>query len=295
MAQKCGYRASPGSKGCALWRSMWDQRGSRGGWPWRGPQLQRPTLRRQHAGAATGSTLLAGGDSTISSMSLLSTKVYQTSRPDRPPATGPPAQRSRQPALLTRTPPGPAKPFGLDAATCSGQTPAWAPCWAQQAASPFSRWFIEAERRGGGGSNSSLSTIVGTGTWRSVDRRTASGQAAHVGTAQAPQSGARDSRASSQATAANGHSLPSHCATPWKRMKRPCSQACRLCAEVRDRWAPDSPAAPVRSGPSGPRPATSRGPRPSIQRQHNAIKRSSHGCQALAGVHPGQGVVWARN
>ena len=38
-------------------------------------------------------------------------------------------------------------------------------------------------------------------------------------------------RLSSQPMAAYGHSQPTHCARPWKRMKRPCSQACRLWAK----------------------------------------------------------------
>ena len=38
-------------------------------------------------------------------------------------------------------------------------------------------------------------------------------------------------RANNHAMTAYGHSQPIHCATPWKRMKRPCSQACKLSAK----------------------------------------------------------------
>ena len=66
-------------------------------------------------------------ESTISSMSCASTYVYQTFS-GYTTATGPPAQRSRHPALLTRTLPTPARPAAL---TCALQRskPAWAWCW----------------------------------------------------------------------------------------------------------------------------------------------------------------------
>ena len=99
-------------------------------------RLQRPTSGGVSRRSTTWPFLRC--DSTISSISLSSTYVYHVPS-GYTTATGAPAQRSRQPALFTRTWPTPARPAAFTRAL-QWSNAAWAP-WLAQQSSPLVRWL----------------------------------------------------------------------------------------------------------------------------------------------------------